>query len=74
MNQEAIDALRKIIYHRVLMWDAGLKAEKALGRDIDTQSDGIDGLACCMNDAEDAMTLDEADLVAAFDLEDENHV
>lgn len=68
MTEEAIQALRQVIFHKLKMWDASLKAEEALGVDIDTSTP--DGFAASINEAEDALSLSEQDLTEAFQLKE----
>lgn len=71
MEPKALRALQSVIYHRLMMWNAGSEAEEILGHDVPTVGDGIDGLAATIDSPWAAYRLSEEDIRAAFELDKE---
>ncbi len=69
MQENVLDCLRRIIYHRLEMWDAAREAEILFSdevMEVDTSSDELDYFASCLGESEEALKLSEEDLKTAF--------
>lgn len=69
-KSKACNHLRQVLYHRIKAWDESLDAEKLLDQEIDTQADEVDNFLVSLNMAEDALSLSDEDVLAAFDVID----
>lgn len=61
-SQKAIAAWRKMLFHKLSMWDACRELELALKRDCDSGADAFDTVASGFGDAADAMRADNESL------------
>lgn len=66
ITPETLKHLRDVLYHKLSMWDAAHKAEKALQLDIDTAGDHFDYMCSGAGKAESAYTMPSADVLAFF--------
>lgn len=69
MKKEALEALRLVIYHRLMAWEAASQAESALGIDVDSSCDSVDCLMASIDNPSDAMDLDEETLRVTFGID-----
>lgn len=75
MKPEILDALRRVIYHRIKTWEAGDEAEQLIQEtdvpdgvsvDVETTGGDLDYFCMSIDNAKDALTLSEDDLKKAF--------
>lgn len=66
MTPELLDCLRRIVYHRISMWDAASEAEQLLNDEIEvcTQSLELDDLCVRTGAAHAAKLLTEDELAS----------
>ncbi len=62
----AIPELKNVLRHRLAAWDAASAAERILGRDIDSQADGVDYLMAFIDTIEDVDKVPDAEVLKAF--------
>ena len=66
MDPKVLDALRRIVYHKLNMWDAANEAEKLVSKDIETGSVELEELCFSLDNPVHAFALSEAQLKQAF--------
>ena len=64
---QVVAALRRMVKAQVELWDAGREVELVLEIEFSTRGETFESLAVACDSPDDALTLNEADLLAALE-------